>query len=466
MAAHRNMSVKRNRFNIGQSPNTQLVAGLTVLVVVTGWSGTAQATERIERSGHAVTDMRSGGVSNARAVGLSTPGPDSVKNIPCRVSDFLAAVTPSNAGRNVALRLAASCTYRLSGTTATTRGAPAIAGNVTVEGNGATIVGGMSDSPGCFRIFNVGAGGQLTVKDLTIEGGNTKCLGVEGSGPSASDGAGILVQPGGTAYLERVVLTNNMSGGDGGGIANFGTTTMVDCAIKNNSARRSGGGIYQGAGQLNVLKSSIGRNVAGIGVGGGLAAEGGKAEVRGGTVKANAAGGGGGGVASSGSGTVVSIIASTITENTSDGAGGGINNWQTGSFSIHESTVSHNKAKANGGGIRNANSSVLIDRVKMSANATTRNGGGVASEAKLGLAADVVIRRSTISGNLAFGPSSMGGGIFNDGTRILLQEDLIMFNISRLPAGGVDNTRGRVVLEGTAVVINAPSNCRRVPLCS
>ncbi|GIJ43062.1 hypothetical protein Vwe01_63870 [Micromonospora andamanensis] len=444
MTAHRNMNARQIRSSVGRPTSKQLIVGLAALLGATTWAGTAQALGPGEGS-----------------------RPETVKTAACRTSDFLAGTSRASAQGVVTLQLAAGCSYALSMTDSTTNGVLAITGSLTVDGNGASIVGpSPSDSAGCSRIFDVAAGGSLTLIDVTVEGGNTACPPTGASGLGTNDGAGILIQPGGSARLERTVVTNNKSGGNGGGIANFGTTTLVDSTVSNNTAHRNGGGIYQGAGQLNVLNSRIDGNAARKGVGGGVAAEGGQTVVSGSTIHANSAGSDGGGVAASGTSTTVRVESTNLTGNTADGTGGGINNRQVGSFSFHDGTVSRNKAGGNGGGIHSADSPMLIERSRISANVTTGDGGGVATEAAANLATNVAVYDSTVSSNLAVGPSSRGGGIYNHGTRLLLRKDLVMFNISRLPAGGVDNARGRVVLEDTSIFINSPTNCRGVPFCS
>jgi len=101
---------------------------------------------------------------------------------------------------------------------------PTITGDITVIGNGAQLV-----MTGTGRVFDVASTGGLTLKNITVSGGNA----VQGG---AIYNAGALV-------LEDVVLENN-SATDGGAIYNVGSLTMDGGAIQNNTATNLGGGIY------------------------------------------------------------------------------------------------------------------------------------------------------------------------------------------------------------------------------
>jgi len=101
---------------------------------------------------------------------------------------------------------------------------PNITGDITIIGNGATI-----NMSGGVQIFNVAGTGSLTLKNVTISGGN------------ATEGGAIYNA--GELNLENAILQNN-SAVRGGAIYNAGVLTMNGGAIQNNSATEFGGGIY------------------------------------------------------------------------------------------------------------------------------------------------------------------------------------------------------------------------------
>ena len=108
---------------------------------------------------------------------------------------------------------------------------PTITGDITVIGNGAQIV-----MTGAGRVFDVASTGGLTLKNITVSGGNA----VQGG----------AIYNAGDLTLENVVLENN-SATDGGAIYNVGNLEMDGGAIQNNTATNFGGGIYN-LGELDV----------------------------------------------------------------------------------------------------------------------------------------------------------------------------------------------------------------------
>ena len=107
-------------------------------------------------------------------------------------------------------------------------------------------------------------GGVLTLFDSTI------------SGNFAMDGGGIYNDAGGTVMIEGCTISGNgnyniPSGIDidsvaGGGIYNFGTTTIENSTIADNSAFETGGGIFNKL-SLSVTNCTISGNVADFGGG-------------------------------------------------------------------------------------------------------------------------------------------------------------------------------------------------------
>ena len=138
-------------------------------------------------------------------------------------------------GEEAQICLTENATYTL------TAALPSITGDITVIGNGATI-----NMTGGVQIFNVAETGSLTLKNVTISGGN------------ATEGGAIF--NGGELNLENVTLQNN-SAVRGGAIYNTGVLNMDGGAIQNNSASEFGGGIYN-AGQMSLDGVNIRENDA------------------------------------------------------------------------------------------------------------------------------------------------------------------------------------------------------------
>ncbi len=171
--------------------------------------------------------------------------------VPCDENSLIQAVTEANVAPGAdTLSLAAACLYEFSNPYALNSGTyaywygpsalPAIASDITVEGNGATLARAVGSPP--FRIFFVGAdagdedtlgyaspgAGVLTLRNTNVRGGWAKGGISTGGGGGAGLGGAIYSQ--GRVVLERSTVTGNLA--QGGDIEN---------------APPSGGGIGQGA---------------------------------------------------------------------------------------------------------------------------------------------------------------------------------------------------------------------------
>ncbi len=138
--------------------------------------------------------------------------------------------------------------------------------NLTVKNNfGATstINGGKQA-----RVFEISGaeGAKVNMIGLLITGGNGNGSGV---------GGGIQVDQNATLTLNRVTVSGNAVVGEpaqGGGIANFGTLTLISSAVKNNTANglsgaegnaiAQGGGIFSSGGLVTITSSTISGNTA------------------------------------------------------------------------------------------------------------------------------------------------------------------------------------------------------------
>src|SRR4051794_7227374 len=136
--------------------------------------------------------------------------------------------------------------------------------NLTIQntsGGAVTIDGGGLD-----RVFDIGpmTAAQLTMSNVTVRGGNNTFDG---------QGGGFRVRFASSLSLTNVIVTQNQVGdaasaGEGGGIANGGTTILTDVTISNNTAIAAapggsgGGGGISNRGPLTVTSSTINNNTA------------------------------------------------------------------------------------------------------------------------------------------------------------------------------------------------------------
>ena len=121
--------------------------------------------------------------------------------------------------------------------------------NLTITGPGAgqlTVSGNNSS-----RVFEVAGGMQASLSGLSIRNGY------------AVNGAGILVDTGAVLAVSNATLSGNSAtkpqkyvGNWGGGIDNYGTATVSNCTLTNNTSLGGGGGIYNHA-TLTVNNNSV-----------------------------------------------------------------------------------------------------------------------------------------------------------------------------------------------------------------
>jgi hypothetical protein len=286
-------------------------------------------------------------------------------------------------------------------------GFPLITSSLTILGNGSTIQRTGSTKFGIFQVF---VGGNLTLQDLTISGGDTTqdhdssgaavvMLGgtvllkhVTLTGNQAFEGGAIANNvPGTTVKLMNSVVTNNTSLNNGGGIFNSGTLIIQDSEISNNTSRNTvfgGGGIYNENGQVTLDHSQLVGN---------LALEGGGLYTDGGTVNITDQ-------------SVISGNVATETKAFIPHGGGGIN-ISSGAVTIDQSFVIGNQAAGTtGGGIYNQDSlkvtgSVLSGNLSGSGGALFNDSQGTGSITSSCILANQVVLART---------AGLGNGIVND----------------------------------------------------
>ncbi|MBL8384781.1 MAG: SBBP repeat-containing protein, partial [Burkholderiales bacterium] len=143
--------------------------------------------------------------------------------------------------------------------------------------------------------------------------------------------------------------------------------------------------------------------------------------IRGGMLGANLWGGG----VLVDSGASLSLARAIVSDN-STGSGAGIYNY--GTLTAVDTTVSHNAGAGWGGGIYNDGGVVTLERVTISGNTSSKDGGGINNA---GSGAALSLTNVTVSGNTATG---VGGGIYTN-RAITITNSTIALNSS---AGGAD----------------------------
>lgn len=305
-----------------------------------------------------------------------------------------------------------------------------VARDVTIEGAqiGTTIV----DGDGNGAVFTVDPGVSLTMRRLRVTDG--------------SEG-GIKADVGTTLILSDVVVMENRSSGNGGGISSRGVMTLTDSTVRDNVADNNGGGIAFGssAGTLTLINSEVisNRAVRGGGLyngaagtvlgylssftenratvdGGGIFNEaGGKVELRNGVLFDNRASSWGGGVSNHG---FLAITMGTILSNTAQGSGGGIEN-SAGTVALDNSMVQRNVAGDRGGGVFNVDGVVTVTRSTL-----YENGAGYGAgffQRSSSAPGPSHIENSTLSANTAI---TSGGGIFVENGALLVTNGTIFGN--------------------------------------
>jgi len=232
--------------------------------------------------------------------------------------------------------------------------------------------------------------GIVVNKDVTIRGLGAADTIVQAHDetPDKAPERVFLIEEGATAILERMTIRHgrpSVQDECGGGIMNYGTLTLKNCVVTNNSAI-GGGGVDNRRGTLTIVASTISDNVA-----------------RGDGPPGIECGGGGGVKCSTG---MLTIINSTITGNQgglrSSGLGGGVRTGCGCTAEIINSTISGNKAVDYGGGIAAAGT-VQVTNCTISNNAVGGGGGA------LWVRGEVNIRNTIIANNIGGRNCTIGG---------------------------------------------------------
>lgn len=244
---------------------------------------------------------------------------------------------------------------------------------------GATESGTIIDASGLAnRVFDIPAGPQVTIQNLTITGGRAPngAAGTSGgnglNGGQGGDGAnGGAILNAGSLSLLNVSIVNSAAGngGAGGNAAVFGGTGGGDGGP--GGAGGSGGAIYN-TGTLSLTGVTVAGNLAGDGGAGGSGENGGSG---------SGGSGGGGGSAGSGGGLLnaggtVTIVASTLRGDASGSGGSGGNGGAVPS-GLHAGGVGGNGGAAgDGGAVLTHNGSLSLTNSTFASNTTGVGGAG------------------------------------------------------------------------------------------
>jgi len=241
-----------------------------------------------------------------------------------------------------------------------------ITGPVTIIGAGAgsTTIQMTGAGPRVFHVLST-----TSIHRVTISGGQGD------SGGPAPGGGGVRVDAGATLDLYDSVVSANTSPGEGGGILNYGNTSLRGVTVSGNTSPADGGGILNG-GTLLVYQSTVSGNSA-TSLGGGVRNIFGTLNAQSSLFTGNTAGAGAG---ISSRYSSANVINSTVSGNT---LGGAFSNFFADTF-IYNSTVTGNT----GGGLT------------LDVGYTLRNS----------------ILDSNTGGNCPVAPTSEGHNISSDGT--------------------------------------------------
>jgi hypothetical protein len=177
------------------------------------------------------------------------------KQVPCDAFELVDAINKSNSAGGIhTLELAQGCTYELTWIEDMTNGhngLPTILTEMTINGNGATII--RADNAPNFRIFHVGSKTTLRLNNLTIENGHA-----DGGGSSNYEDRGGAILNRGILSINSVLITNNYAGYVGG-IYNTGNITIKNSTISHNNADSLTNGLLN-TGEMEITHSTISDN--------------------------------------------------------------------------------------------------------------------------------------------------------------------------------------------------------------
>jgi len=320
-------------------------------------------------------------------------------------------IISGNTNANIAVRLSNDTSgsvvpeFTMNGGTITGNSGTGIGGSSSrIILNAGTISNNTGGGVSSFRSYNTTALATLEIYSGVTITGNTK---IDTGGGVSVDRSNLII--------EGATITNNSSGGFGGGLyltfEGGVTVSIQDVRITGNTSDASGGGMY-----LFTLSSFV--------------------PISGCTIEGNAAAEAGGGIFIQSATAEITITDTIISNNTATNSGGGIHSRSTHSVNISNSTISDNGAQtivngttygptAYAGGIRLTASysgatgamSMTLNDCDVSNNTATGDGGGIVVSGGASMELnDAAIYQNTVSTGNGGGICIAQGTVFmNDG---------------------------------------------------
>jgi predicted outer membrane repeat protein len=290
-------------------------------------------------------------------------------------------------------------------------------------------------------VLRNGSGAELTVKDLTITGGDIG-VSVDAAGLAvvgariAGNGRGVVNGSIADTTVQSSVVEDNQGSGISGGL--FGSITVVDSVVRRNGGGGGGGGgISAGRAGVTVDGSLIGDN-GGPGVSGSR-----HLVITHSVIEGNTTGGSGGGIAAFDLGTL-DLRDSIVRDNTASRGGGIFLDRSLFPNTIVRSVITGNRASDAGGGVYGPGEALLSIADSTVSNNSARNGGGLFLFLSHGSHTEVT--NSTVTRNTA----AFGGGIWNDGP-LTLTAATVAGNTATWAGGGIYGN-GTITLSGPSTL--------------
>ncbi len=243
-------------------------------------------------------------------------------------------------------------------------GAPAIASEITLQGNGNRVARVVS-GPG-LRLFSVSPGATFTIDNTIVQFGDV----------GTSPGGNILNS--GTLTLQNSTNVQDSGGAiAGGGIFNDGGTVVVQSysRVQYNSATR-GGGIYNDGGDVTINNARVQENTGGLD-GGGIYMTSGTLTIQNSAyLNDNSAINRHGGGIFIRTGTLT-VDNASVDDNFADGRGGGIYAYDASVDVLNGASVDSNDSNDDGGGIYIRADTLTVDNASVNSNFTNSSGGGI-----------------------------------------------------------------------------------------
>ena len=287
-------------------------------------------------------------------------------------------------------------------------------------------------------------------------------------GDAANPGSGGALHVSGSAGVDirTTQVTNNTASAEGGGLWNASGSTMrvladtliVDNTASGDDADQGGGGLYNDGGTLFVVDSRIESNDADgdLGSGGGILTVDGLLRVRDSVITLNAAHRAGGGIEAV-EGTLL-IDGVSFGEQSDDGSGTVSEGNRTGPDAVmqgdpDDDSDNGGSGPGNGGGIHiTGSASSTITNSSFFGNTAAAEGGGLWNSAT----ATMRVTDTTVVENVASGDDADqgGGGLFNDGGRLLIEGGRLDFNTADGESGsggGILSTANTLFVRDTEI---------------